>query len=159
LAALIARPDLCDASATLARLREQAARLTKVCRQAARREEAARDRELLDRTAIRAGDGPPAALLARAKPCYVCARPFRESHPFYDSLCPECAALNWSKRTQTIDLSGRAALVTGGRVKIGYAVALRLLRAGAAVHLTTRFPCDAADRYSQEADFASWSDR
>jgi hypothetical protein len=88
LAALIARPELCDGSAALAAVREQAARLAKACRSSARREESARDRELLDRTAIRAGDGPPAALLARPRPCYVCGQGFRELHPFYDSLCP-----------------------------------------------------------------------
>jgi NAD(P)-dependent dehydrogenase (short-subunit alcohol dehydrogenase family)/predicted Zn-ribbon and HTH transcriptional regulator len=159
LAALIARPELCDASAALAAVREQAARLTKVCRQTARQEEASRDRELLDRTAIRAGGGPVGALLVTPRPCYVCGRPFREVHAFYDSLCPQCADVNWRKRCQTIDLSGRVALVSGGRVKIGYAVALRLLRAGAAVHVTTRFPRDAAERYGREDDFASWSDR
>src|SRR5262249_19344245 len=160
LAALIAQPHLCDASTDLARVREQAARLAKTCRQAARRDDAARDRELLDQTVIRAGDGPPAAvLLARSRSCYACGRPFREIHAFYDSLCPECAELNWSKRGQSCDLSGRVALVTGGRVKIGYAVSLRLLPAGAAVHVTTRFPRDAAERYSAESDFAAWADR
>jgi NAD(P)-dependent dehydrogenase (short-subunit alcohol dehydrogenase family) len=159
LAALIARPELCDVAPKLAAVREQAARLAKVCRLTARQEEASRDRELLDRTAIRTGGSPPAARLVRPRPCYVCGRPFREVHAFYDSLCPECADVSWRKRCQTIDLSGRVALVSGGRVKIGYAVALCLLRAGAAVHVTTRFPRDAADRYSREDDFALWSDR
>src|SRR5581483_3601623 len=66
---------------------------------------------------------------------------------------------NYSKRLQSADLSGMIALVTGGRVKIGYVTALKLLRAGATVIITTRFPHDAARRYSQEADFANWSQR
>ncbi len=159
LARLIAAPELCDSSERLARVREQAARLAKVCRSSARREEAQRDREILDRTLIRGGEGPPAALLARQRRCYVCGQPFREVHPFYDSLCPGCAALNEQKRQHVCDLAGRVALLTGGRVKIGYHAALRLLRAGAAVHVTTRFPGDAARRYAREADFEAWADR
>jgi NAD(P)-dependent dehydrogenase (short-subunit alcohol dehydrogenase family) len=54
---------------------------------------------------------------------------------------------------------GRVALVTGARVKIGFETALKLLRAGASVVATTRFPHDAAFRYSREPDFAEWKDR
>jgi NAD(P)-dependent dehydrogenase (short-subunit alcohol dehydrogenase family) len=67
--------------------------------------------------------------------------------------------MNRAKRRQTADLSGRVALVTGGRVGIGYQVALKLLRAGARVEATTRFPCDAALRYGREEDFADWRSR
>jgi NAD(P)-dependent dehydrogenase (short-subunit alcohol dehydrogenase family) len=80
-------------------------------------------------------------------------------HSFYDALCPACAELNYEKRFQTADLSGRVALVTGARVKIGYQAALKLLRAGAQVVATTRFPHDAARRYASEPDFADWKDR
>jgi len=92
-------------------------------------------------------------------PCYVCKTRFRELHFFYDALCPGCAALNWEKRTPSADLSGRVAVITGARVKIGYHAALMLLRAGSRVVVTTRFPRDAATRYASEEDFADWSQR
>jgi NAD(P)-dependent dehydrogenase (short-subunit alcohol dehydrogenase family) len=91
--------------------------------------------------------------------CYVCKRDYTELHHFYDQLCPECAALNFAKRTELADLSGRVALLTGGRVKIGYQAGLKLLRCGARLIVTTRFPRDCAARYAREADFASWQDR
>ena len=91
--------------------------------------------------------------------CYVCKRKYSEVHHFYDQLCPECAALNFAKRTETANLHGRVALLTGGRVKIGYQAGIKLLRAGAALIVTTRFPRDSALRYTQEADFDDWGDR
>jgi NAD(P)-dependent dehydrogenase (short-subunit alcohol dehydrogenase family) len=57
------------------------------------------------------------------------------------------------------DVTGRTALVTGGRVKIGFQTVLRLLRDGANVILTTRFPHGAAARFHEEADSADWRDR
>ena len=85
--------------------------------------------------------------------CYVCKRHYVEIHPFYDQLCPECGDFNYRKRTETADLSGRVALLTGGRVKIGYQAGIKLLRAGAHVIVTTRFPRDSAARYAREPDF------
>ena len=94
-----------------------------------------------------------------AQNCYICKRDFTELHHFYDQLCPSCAALNFAKRTETADLRGRVALLTGGRVKIGYQAGLKLLRAGAHLIVTTRFPRDSAARYAEETDFSDWSDR
>jgi len=91
--------------------------------------------------------------------CYVCKRHYSAIHHFYDQLCPECADLNFRKRTERADLTGRVALLTGGRVKIGYQAGIRLLRSGAHLIVTTRFPRDSAARYSREPDFAEWSDR
>ncbi|HEX5108840.1 MAG TPA: SDR family oxidoreductase, partial [Vicinamibacterales bacterium] len=54
---------------------------------------------------------------------------------------------------------GRVALLTGGRVKIGYQAGLKLLRCGAQLIVTTRFPRDAAMRYALEPDFDVWKDR
>ena len=91
--------------------------------------------------------------------CYVCKQPYRELHHFYDQLCPPCAEFNFGKRFETADLTGRVALLTGGRVKIGYQAGIKLLRAGAHLIVTTRFPRDSAARYAQEPDFEDWSDR
>lgn len=97
--------------------------------------------------------------LHEARKCYVCKSPFRELHHFYDQLCPSCAALNYERREQTADLHGRYALITGARVKIGYHASIKLLRAGAHVIVTTRFPHDAARRYAEERDHEVWGDR
>jgi len=91
--------------------------------------------------------------------CYVCKQKYTRIHHFYDQLCPDCAEFNFAKRTETADLRGRVALLTGGRVKIGYQAGLKLLRAGASLIVTTRFPRDSAKRYSEEPDFGEWSDR
>jgi NAD(P)-dependent dehydrogenase (short-subunit alcohol dehydrogenase family) len=91
--------------------------------------------------------------------CYVCKCRYRTVHHFYASLCPECAALNWEKRTQTADLRGKFCLVTGARVKIGYRITLKLLRAGAYVIATTRFPMDALKRFEEEEDSGKWMSR
>ena len=91
--------------------------------------------------------------------CYICKRDYTAVHHFYDSLCPPCAELNFAKRTELADLRGRVALLTGGRVKIGYQAGLKLLRAGARLIVTTRFPRDSAARYAKEPDFTEWGDR
>jgi NAD(P)-dependent dehydrogenase (short-subunit alcohol dehydrogenase family) len=91
--------------------------------------------------------------------CYVCKKEFSTVHHFYDRLCLTCAEENFAKRTELADLSGRVALLTGGRVKIGYQAGMKLLRAGARLIVTTRFPRDSAVRYAREPDFSDWSDR
>jgi NAD(P)-dependent dehydrogenase (short-subunit alcohol dehydrogenase family) len=91
--------------------------------------------------------------------CYICKQKYSLIHHFYDQLCPACAAFNFGKRTELADLRGRIALLTGGRVKIGYQAGLKLLRSGAHLIVTTRFPRDAAKRYAQETDFSEWGDR
>lgn len=91
--------------------------------------------------------------------CYTCKVKFRKLHHFYDRMCPSCAELNYKKRLQNADLRGHIAVVTGARVKIGYEITLKLLRSGAMVVATTRFPKDAAFRYAKEKDFEAWKDR
>jgi len=91
--------------------------------------------------------------------CYICKQDYSTIHHFYDQLCPTCAALNFQKRTELADLRGRVALLTGGRVKIGYQAGVKLLRAGAQLIVTTRFPRDSATRYASEPDFYEWGDR
>lgn len=97
--------------------------------------------------------------IPRSKSCYICKKSYTELHFFYHSLCPSCAELNYQKRFQTANLEGRVALVTGGRIKVGYQTALRLLRDGAKVIITTRFPGDAAQRFCRESDFELWKSR
>ena len=101
----------------------------------------------------------PAAEIAGPRHCYVCKDKYSAIHFFYDQLCPACAEVNFAKRTELADLRGRVALLTGGRVKIGYQAGLKLLRSGAHLIVTTRFPRDSAVRYASEPDFAEWSDR
>jgi NAD(P)-dependent dehydrogenase (short-subunit alcohol dehydrogenase family) len=91
--------------------------------------------------------------------CYVCKQKYTVIHHFYDQLCPPCAAFNYAKRSELADLRGRVALLTGGRVKIGYQAGMKLLRCGAHLIVTTRFPRDAAARYAKEPDFADWGHR
>jgi NAD(P)-dependent dehydrogenase (short-subunit alcohol dehydrogenase family) len=74
-------------------------------------------------------------------------------------MCKECGDRNYQKRFQTTSLAGRVALITGARVKIGFQAALMMLRAGATVIATTRFPIDAALRYSREEGYAVWGGR
>ena len=68
--------------------------------------------------------------------CYICKQRYEVLHHFYDQLCPTCATFNFTKRTELADLSGRVALLTGGRVKIGYQAGIKLLRAGAPAGLS-----------------------
>lgn len=70
-------------------------------------------------------------------------------------VCDSCAALNSSKRAQVIDLTGMTAIVTGGRAKIGYEIAVKLLQSGALVVVTTRFPHLAAVRFASDSRTAS----
>ena len=106
-----------------------------------------------------AGAEPERREVIEPQHCYVCKRHYVEVHPFYDQLCAECGDFNFAKRGEIADLTGRVALLTGGRVKIGYQAGIKLLRAGAQLIVTTRFPRDCAARYSREPDFGEWGDR
>ncbi len=108
---------------------------------------------------VRAGGGQDPADAAVERHCYGCKTPFTELHHFYDQMCPSCAEFNYRKRGELADLTGRVALLTGGRVKIGYQAGIKLLRCGAELIVTTRFPRDAAARYAREDDFADWGHR
>ncbi len=91
--------------------------------------------------------------------CYVCKATYSQLHHFYDAMCPECGDFNYAKRFQSADLTDQVAIVTGARLKIGYHIVLIMLRSGATVVATTRFPVDAAFRFSREADFHVWGHR
>src|SRR4051794_15836644 len=103
----------------------------------------------------RATAGPP----LQPRQCYVCKERYVEVDAFYHQLCRDCAARNHARRDARTDLSGRRALLTGGRAKIGMYIALRLLRDGAHTTITTRFPSDAVRRFTGMPDSADWLHR
>ncbi len=103
--------------------------------------------------------GTRAGSLLRARSCYVCKQRYVEVDAFYHQLCPACAARNHERRTARTDLTGRRALLTGGRANIGMYIALRLLRDGAHTTITTRFPNDAVRRFTTMDDSPEWLDR
>ena len=112
--------------------------------------------KMIDGVAI---ETAPMIELEHPRECYVCKELYNHLHHFYDSMCPTCGDFNYAKRFQTADLSNQVALVTGSRLKIGYHISLMMLRAGATVIATTRFPVDSALRFSKESDFAEWGHR
>lgn len=98
-------------------------------------------------------------ILSSPRDCYICKAKFTRLHFFYDQLCEACGDFNYRKRFVKIPLHGRVALLTGGRVKIGFHVARMLLEQGARVIVTTRFPVDAAARFAREEGFPEWGSR
>jgi NAD(P)-dependent dehydrogenase (short-subunit alcohol dehydrogenase family) len=104
-------------------------------------------------------DDPDFREVVEPQNCYICKQDYSTIHHFYDQLCPKCAELNFFKRTESADLRGRVALLTGGRVKIGYQAGIKLLRAGAQLIVCTRFPRDSAMRHAAEPDFKDWGHR
>jgi NAD(P)-dependent dehydrogenase (short-subunit alcohol dehydrogenase family) len=164
-AGLVAKPE-----------RHDVTRLGKAFRRAKREAKQAHDRDVMEKAGLRIQRRSPVYAplwlerpkqesseqrpeYRRERDCYVCKQPFARMHRYYDSLCDACGEFNYAKRGQTADLDGHYALVTGARVKIGFQASLKLLRAGAHVIVTTRFPIDAAERYSQEPDFPAFSER
>lgn len=102
---------------------------------------------------------PIAGTLIKARACYICKEPYTVVDAFYHQLCPDCAAMSHAKRDARTDLTGKRALLTGGRAKIGMYIALHLLRDGAHTTITTRFPRDAVRRFTSLPDSAEWIHR
>ncbi|WP_405754708.1 SDR family NAD(P)-dependent oxidoreductase [Streptomyces sp. NBC_01411] len=103
--------------------------------------------------------GEIAGVLQRPRSCYICKTRYVEVDVFYHQLCRDCAAENRARRDARTDLTGRRALLTGGRAKIGMYIALRLLRDGAHTTITTRFPKDAVRRFKAMPDSDEWIHR
>jgi NAD(P)-dependent dehydrogenase (short-subunit alcohol dehydrogenase family) len=153
--------------------RHEAKKRNKEIKQAMRRKVVLKDRGVRATSGIRTardadvftlppqitGVQPPIKEFKDPQTCYVCHKDYTLPHFFYDALCPECAEFNYMKRFQTASLDGKVALITGSRLKIGYQATLMMLRAGARVIATTRFPVDSALRYSREKDFSDWQNR
>ncbi len=155
-------------------LRHEIQAFSKALRRDRLKDRQARDRVVRESTAIRVarqeavftaplpmlpGETREGPTLEKSRYCYVCKVEFNKVHHFYDALCVQCGDFNYAKRFQTSRLDGQVALITGARLKIGQQAALMLLRAGARVLVTTRFPHDAAIRYAKEPDFKQWGHR
>ncbi|WP_379953153.1 SDR family NAD(P)-dependent oxidoreductase [Dokdonia sp. R78006] len=170
------RTALLKASGMLSRPnRDEFQRRRKDAKKAAKRKMITRDKHARKTTGIRSAREAslfvaPKLLGAAAIPedtpelesprnCYVCKAVYTKLHHFYDTMCTSCGDLNYAKRFQTADLNGQVAVITGSRLKIGYHITLMLLRSGATVVATTRFPADSAIRYAKEEDYGDWSDR
>ncbi|AVV45746.1 SDR family NAD(P)-dependent oxidoreductase [Streptomyces sp. ID05-04B] len=104
-------------------------------------------------------NGGVGGVFHRSRPCYVCKSSYREADAFYHRLCPVCAADNAARRALSTDLRGRRVLLTGGRVKIGFQLALMMLRDGAEIVVTSRFPHDAVRRFRAEPGSERWLHR
>jgi NAD(P)-dependent dehydrogenase (short-subunit alcohol dehydrogenase family) len=170
------RVELMKVSGLLSRpSREELTKRRKNSKKAEKRKKAERDKHARKNTGIRSAREAsvfvaPKLLISPALPedqpdltsprnCYVCKDEFTKLHHFYDTMCNDCGDLNYAKRFQTSDLSGQVAVVTGSRLKIGYHITLMMLRSGATVVATTRFPVDSALRFSKEDDFEEWGHR
>ncbi|MCX4444237.1 SDR family NAD(P)-dependent oxidoreductase [Streptomyces albidoflavus] len=103
--------------------------------------------------------GTIAGVLQRPRSCYICKTRYVEVDVFYHQLCQSCAHENRERRDARTDLTGKRALLTGGRAKIGMYIALRLLRDGAHTTVTTRFPNDAIRRFKAMPDSDEWIHR
>ncbi len=156
--------------------RDEFSRRKKDAKKAAKRKEEAKNKKARKETGIRnareasvfvAPKLLPMADLASKKvlefatprKCYVCKTEYTKMHHFYDSMCTSCGDFNYAKRFQNADVKGQIAVITGSRLKIGYHISLMLLRGGATVIATTRFPVDSALRFSKEEDFTEWGHR
>ena len=167
LAGLVAKPE-----------RHDLVKMAKAFRRADRTAARERDAQILQRTGLRvqrratrytplwlpqppAGDSSQAQpALGKSRNCRCASSSFYPHAPLLRFHVPGNAAIwNYSKREQTADLSGRYALITGARVKIGFQAGLKLLRAGAHVIVTTRFAADAAQRYGLEPDYPQFKHR
>ena len=154
--------------------KEEADKRRKDAKKAAKRKQQERDKHARKETGIRSARESAVFVapkflemsreqekkyLSSPQNCYVCRKEYNELHHFYDAMCVDCGDFNYAKRFQTADLTGQVAVVTGSRLKIGYHIVLILLRSGATVVATTRFPVDSALRFSKEEDFKDWGHR
>lgn len=156
--------------------KQEFAKRVKDAKRNEKRKQAVRDKHARKETGIRSAREahvfvapkllPAAELASKNLPelttprnCYVCKTEFTKLHHFYDTMCTDCGDFNYAKRFQNANVKGQVAVITGSRLKIGYHITLMLLRGGATVIATTRFPVDSALRFSKEEDFMEWGHR
>jgi len=176
---LASMDQLEEDDADFIRVRQATARMFKSVKKSRRLEKRAEiadaDRAVIAATATGAADriddetrgiplaitvaAPTAGTLLKSRPCYICKQHYTQVDAFYHQLCPDCALENHARRDARTDLTGKTALLTGGRAKIGMYIALRLLRDGAHTTITTRFPRDAVRRFASLPDSSDWLHR
>lgn len=88
--------------------------------------------------------------------CYGCNKTTLLFHGNYVYSCVKCGTKFQENRYIYTSQEGKVAVVTGGRTKLGHQVCLKLLRAGAVVFATTRFPDKARDIYTAYPDYSKW---
>jgi NAD(P)-dependent dehydrogenase (short-subunit alcohol dehydrogenase family) len=172
-------PEIDESHPDFVAVRQATAKMFKAVKRAHRLEKRAviaeADRQVIAATATGAADriddetrgipigtsttAPTAGTLLKSRPCYMCKQHYTLVDAFYHQLCPACAAMSHAKRDARTDLTGKRALLTGGRAKIGMYIALRLLRDGAHTTITTRFPRDAVRRFTSLPDSGDWISR
>lgn len=93
--------------------------------------------------------------------CYVCKKFYNYNCYFekYQCMCMDCGIFNHNKREEVSDLRDMVAYVSGCRTKIGLATVLKLLRMGATVYGSTRFPNLAVFNYMSQSDYDQWKAR
>jgi NAD(P)-dependent dehydrogenase (short-subunit alcohol dehydrogenase family) len=97
--------------------------------------------------------------------CYICSQYWKSTakqrslESEEKDMCSSCRSRNEAKKLVTRELTGMVAIVTGGRIKIGYQVALNLLYAGATVIVTTRFHADALSKFKSEPTYNTFKKR
>lgn len=95
--------------------------------------------------------------------CYICRLQIHKSHRIFSAMCEPCGEFNLAGSSASLPhnlrLEGKTALVTGARINLGFHVVLRLLRCGASVIASTRYPRDAVARYEEQPDSVDWMGR
>lgn len=90
--------------------------------------------------------------------CYECKKYYDNTFCLsaYKAYCFDCGIKHYSNKIESVQLNGYTVFITGIRVKIGFATALRILRNGGKVIGTTRYPHFAISNYAKEPDYNMW---
>jgi NAD(P)-dependent dehydrogenase (short-subunit alcohol dehydrogenase family) len=89
--------------------------------------------------------------------CYGCNNKVKVLHPVYNFSCVPCGVLFQKNRYMQRDLTDRVGLVIGARTKLGHQILLKLVRSGAKVIGTTRYPKQALELFKNYVDYEKWS--
>jgi NAD(P)-dependent dehydrogenase (short-subunit alcohol dehydrogenase family) len=98
-------------------------------------------------------------LLPREISCYGCNKIINKVHGNYVYSCVKCGRKFQKFRYFSTPQTNKVAIVTGARTKLGHQICLKLLRAGAIVFGTTRFPEKAQQIFELYHDYPMWKDK